>query len=71
MVQPGQVLAWTERGQRSEYYSIVTQEIQKHTPASWVTLDPAAMQGKVIGLPERSEIESRIDERLIVEFYSR
>ncbi|MQG20895.1 MAG: 30S ribosomal protein S4 [SAR202 cluster bacterium] len=71
LVQPGQVLAWTERGQRSEYYSIVTQEIQKRTPASWVTLDPSAMQGKVVGLPERSEIDSRIDERLIVEFYSR
>ena len=71
LVQPGQVLAWTERGQRSEYYSIVTQEIQKRTPASWVTLDPSAMQGKVVGLPERSEIDSRIDERLIVEFHSR
>ena len=71
LVQPEQTLGWTDRGQRSEYYSIVTQEIQKRTPASWVTLDLTAMQGKVIGLPERSEIDSRIDERLIVEFYSR
>ena len=71
IVKPGQTISWTERGQRSEYYSMIAQEIRRRNVASWLALDYSSMEGRVIALPERAEIDSRIDERMIVEFYSR
>ncbi len=37
----------------------------------WLTLDPAALKGTVVRLPERHEMETQVEEQLIVEYYSR
>ena len=34
-------------------------------------MNPQSMEGLVLRLPERSDMDIRIDDRLIVEFYSR
>jgi small subunit ribosomal protein S4 len=39
--------------------------------ASWLQTDFDALEGKVLRLPERSEITAPVDEQLIVELYSR
>jgi small subunit ribosomal protein S4 len=41
-----------------------------HLPA-YLEFDEAAMEGKYIRLPERSELSQDIDEKQIVEFYNR
>jgi len=38
---------------------------------SWLELDAKKMQGKVLHAPLRDEIDSQVDETLIIEFYSR
>ncbi len=44
--------------------------IQKeHTPPVWLAKQGAA--GKIVKVPERADIETTIDDQLIVEFYSR
>ena len=40
------------------------------TPA-WVSMDKKKLEGKFVRLPERSELNSEIDETLIVEYYNR
>jgi small subunit ribosomal protein S4 len=42
----------------------------KNVPA-WLSRDLKAYSGTVIRLPERSEIDSNLQEQLIVEYYSR
>jgi len=37
----------------------------------WLTLDAAAMSGRVTAVPTREQIDTQVDEALIVEFYSR
>ncbi|NMA28035.1 MAG: 30S ribosomal protein S4, partial [Burkholderiales bacterium] len=34
-------------------------------------LDAVASRGKVLSLPSRGEIDTAVDEKIIVEFYSR
>ena len=38
---------------------------------SWLKLDSKSLSGKVLSVPNRSEIDATINEQLIVEFYSR
>lgn len=45
--------------------------VQKTVMPKWLKLDSKALRAEVIKLPVRSEIESDIDEQLIIEFYSR
>jgi small subunit ribosomal protein S4 len=42
----------------------------RHVPA-WLQLDENAAKGKVLALPNRSEIATEVNEQVIVEFYSR
>lgn len=45
--------------------------LRKKSVPEWLSLDPAALSGRVLRLPERSELDLSINESLIVEFYSR
>jgi len=38
---------------------------------AWMTLDPHGLQGTIVRVPEREEMEGGVNEQLIVEFYSR
>jgi small subunit ribosomal protein S4 len=40
-------------------------------PANWLDVDTQNFTARVIGVPNRGDIDTRIDEQLIVEFYSR
>lgn len=42
----------------------------RHVPA-WLQLDENSAKGKVLALPNRSEITTEINEQVVVEFYSR
>lgn len=43
----------------------------KTTIPKWLKLDPKTLSGEVLRKPLRSEIETDIDEQLVIEFYSR
>lgn len=40
-------------------------------PPAWLNLDTQTLEGKVAALPRRQEIDTLVEEHLIVEFYSR
>ena len=44
---------------------------QNHTVAAFLELDKKKLTGKFLRIPERSELNSEINEQLIVEFYNR
>ncbi len=48
-----------------------TLELHKTTVPKWLQLDSKKMTAEVLRAPLRSEIETDLDEQLIIEFYSR
>ncbi len=70
-VRPGQVIAWKESHKESEYAKIMSSDLPKRPVPEWLELDVANMKGNVVRIPDATELETTIDTRLIVEFYSR
>lgn len=70
-VRPGDVISWKESSTKTEYFKTLAEAGTKQTPPTWLTLDAQAMTGRVVSLPDPSEVDTRVDTRLIVEFYSR
>ncbi len=71
LVKPGDAIAWREKSKQLVHYDKVAQEVGSRSIPSWMSLDPETLIGRVLTEPSRNEIESIIDEHLIVEYYSR
>lgn len=71
LVKVGNVISWKEASTKSLLYQAAVKDIASKTVPSWLSLDRETMSGRVLAAPSRSDIESTIDERLIVAFYSR
>lgn len=44
---------------------------EKITPPTWLKTDPKALTIEVLSMPERDQLEQSIEERMIIEFYSK
>ena len=67
----GDQVAFTPRGAKSEYAKIVKELLKaKETPV-WLSLDQAAMTGRVIAAPTLEHAQAFFDPNVIVEYYSR
>ena len=69
-VSPGQTITISERMRRSRQMAIWA-ERGGIVPPPYLELDRDQLSGKLVRAPERDEIPIPIDDRLIVEFYSR
>jgi small subunit ribosomal protein S4 len=70
-VKVGNVVSWKEGSSELALYQAVVKDIGSKTIPSWLNLDRETISGRVLAVPSRSDIESTIDERLIVAFYSK
>ena len=70
-VKVGNVISWKEGSTKLAPYQVAVKNIESKTIPSWLSLERDTMSGRVLAKPSRSDIESTIDERLIVAFYSR
>ncbi len=71
-VKPGDNIAWKAvNDSKPRFIEALTEDIPKRPVPSWLRLDPAALTAEVVDLPVVTEIDTGIDSRLIVEFYSR
>lgn len=71
VLKPNDVLNLTNRGSKSEYFKIVSEQIASKNIPSWLSLDIANMSGRILTLPEMEEIGAKFNPATIVEFYSR
>lgn len=69
IVSPGQVIGLRERSRSLKTISEALSN--RNHIADYLEFDEQAMEGTYVRLPERSELPPEIDERQIVEFYSR
>jgi len=68
-VAPGSVVAVKKRSQRSPKFEEI-KDMQISAPP-WISVDTAKLEGTVLSLPRREEIDTPIAEHLIVELYSK
>ncbi len=69
LCQPGDVIGLRER---SRNLATVKEAIaNRNFIADYLEFNDQAVEGKYVRLPERAELPAEIDEKLIVEFYSR
>ncbi len=70
-VRPGDVVTWKEQSKETGLFKMVSANLQRKTPPGWLKMNPDDASGEVVSVPDSSEIDSSVDTRLIVEFYSR
>ena len=68
-VKVGDVIAVKENSKEHPAMKSALEKITKRV--EFVTFDDKKLEGKLVRLPERSELNADIDEALIVEFYNR
>jgi small subunit ribosomal protein S4 len=54
-----------------DHFKTAMEQIARKTIPAWLMADPANFSGRVLALPQRTDIDSQLQEQLIVEFYSR
>lgn len=68
-VKPGDVIAVKAKSQSSPKFKEI-KEMQVGVPG-WLSVDREKLEGKVLADPARDQIDTPIEERLIVELYSK
>ena len=69
-LKPGQIVGVRERSKSLEVIANALSGFN-HSKYPWIEWDQSSMSGKLLHLPERSDIPENIKEQLIVELYSK
>ena len=71
LLNEGDVVSVSSNSRKNEYFKIAAERLASVAVPNWLTIDRENLQGKVITLPTRQEIDADLNEQLIVEYYSR
>lgn len=66
----GDVISVKEKSKKMDVFHNALR-IRKTNPYEWIEVEKANLSGKLLKLPERSEIPVNVNEQLIVELYSK
>ncbi len=70
IVKVGDVVTVKESKTSNKYFEDIKSMKAANMP-KWVEFDPAKLEGKILSLPARDDIDSQIAEHMIVELYSK
>ena len=70
-VRPGDMISWNENRKEKDFYKELIKDVPKKPVPQWLALDTSSMTANVASPPTQEDLESTIDTRLIVEYYSR
>ena len=71
LVKAGDVIALKDSSRSLEKFKAVIEANSSKPVAKWLDFDQNTLQGKVINLPERADVDLPVEEHLIVELYSK
>lgn len=71
LLEPGDVLQVRPGSQSRPYFHDLKSADERHAVPSWLSRELSDLTGKVLKLPAREDIDARLNEQLIVEYYSR
>lgn len=70
-VRPGDVVAIREKSRADQLLKDLATWARSQSIPRWLATDPEAFEIKILQLPTRDQIETQVNEQLIVEHYSR
>lgn len=70
LVSVGEVIAVKEKSRASNKFKAIAEGFKGNAP-QWLTVDAEKLEGKVVAVPSRDDIDLPIAENLIVELYSK
>lgn len=72
VLRPGDMVEVREGSRNRTYFKGLAEAAESRTAPTWINRDLAKLAGSMVKLPERHELSDiRLNEQLIVEFYSR
>ena len=71
ILHPGDMIVIRDGSKEEPFFKQLPEYSEQRTCAVWLERDLKDLSGRVLRLPERSEIEGNLNEQLIVEYYSR
>ena len=72
LVKPGETIDWKRsNGSAPRFVEELTEGLPKRPVPPWLRLDPANLTGEVLSFPDVADVDTGIESRLIVEFYSK
>lgn len=71
LVKAGDVIAVRENKKGNKFFTAVKESKEALNIPAWVEFDNEKLEGKVLALPTRAEIDTQIAEYMIVELYSK
>jgi len=72
LVRSGDVITVREGSRNRKYFKEMRAYMEDRSQApEWLNVDAVAMQGTIVRVPERRDIDMPLNEQLIVEYYSR
>lgn len=71
LLSEGDVVHVNANSRNNEYFKIAAERLDSVAVPNWLSLDREKLEGKVLALPTRQEIDADLKEQLIVEYYSR
>ena len=70
-IKAGDVIAVKENKRSNKYFEAFKQTEHSNNVPKWLEFDAEKLEGKVIALPTREDIDLQIQEQMIVELYSK
>jgi small subunit ribosomal protein S4 len=71
-LKPGDEISLDEGSDKKEFFQAgAAFGSQRAQTPQWLQIDPKAMVGRVLSVPQRSDVDALVTEQLIVEHYSR
>ncbi len=71
LVKPGDVVAVREKSKSSARMKEIVEANEKRIIPKWLSMDKNKLEGRVLQLSDREDIDYDVEEHLIVELYSR
>ena len=71
LVKPGMVIAVRERSRSLDCFKAIVEANSARPVVKWLEMDREKMEGKVVALAKREDVDLPIEETLIVELYSK
>lgn len=70
-VHIGDLITIKENKTAKPLFKDLGEKLAQHNLKSWITLDAAQLEGKVVSLPHKNDLEDSVAANQIIEFYSR
>lgn len=71
LMKPGDVLQVRDTAKDSPKFQEIKEQAAYKTPPEWLSVDVENLTGSVVAYPTREQIDTAVNEQLIVELYSR